>query len=269
MKNAIALALLVAAPVLFAETNAQHLSIPNVIGVHKVTSSLEYLPLAVCYGETAVAANLPTNVAQHATNLVFTANLVAGDRLFVYDHVRKGYVTYLLDASKCWQPDTVYAADKSNKGKDLKPNATQTQAWGYGFWLYRKDAASRSDKAVYLAGQVPVGEVSVTLAATATEGDKTTFGKTLVGNPLGAAWNLNDATVMDWSKVAMANDHIQLNNDKATVFYWMVNRKTRKTEWTNVSAGGGDAVIPAGASFWYVRGRSGTTSLTAKFRTGL
>jgi len=255
--------LTLAAPSLFAETNAHHLSIPNVVGVHQVTSSLEYLPLAVCYGETGVATNLPVNRAQHATNLVFTANLMAGDRLFVYDHARGGYVAYVLDANKLWQPDTVYAAQNSER--DFTPAANQAQAWGYGFWLYRADAGKSADKTVWLAGQVPVGEVRITLAATETKSGVTTLGKTLVGNPLGTAWNLNDTSVMDWSTVAVANDHIQLNNEKSTLYYWIA----KSQKWMCMSAGGGDGVIPAGASFWYVRGKTGTSPVTVTFRTGL
>jgi len=255
------------------ETYAQHYAIPNTIGVHVVESDREYLPLAVCYGETAVSTNLPLNRAQHATNLVFTANLEEDDRLFVYDHARGGYVMYVLDAQKCWQPGTVYSAVEGEK--DLSPVGDQSQAWGYGFWLYREAASNRTDKTVWLSGQVPVGEVKMTLAPTTSEvkAGKTvyTYGRTLVGNPLGEAWNLNNTSVVDWAAAGVVeNDHIQLNDEKATIFYWRRDRMNpSKLSWSTMTRNGGDAVIPAGASFWFVRAKAGNAPITVTFRTGL
>lgn len=280
IERLLALAALLAVAVPFAapavETNAQHFSIPNTIGVHTVTSDREYLPLVVCYGETSVSTNLPLNRTQHATNLVFTANLEEDDRLFVYDHGRKGYVTYVLDANKCWQPDVVFAATETaqKEKKDFSPAGDQSQAWGYGFWLYRKDADKRADKSVWLAGQVPVGEVRITLAPTTSEvkGGKTvyTYGETLVGNPLGEPWDLNDKSVMDWASAGVVeNDHIQLNDEKATVFYWQKDRLTGVASWSTKTIDRVPAVIPPGASFWFVRGKKGNAPMTVTFRTGL
>ena len=273
MKTLLTTATILVAAALFGadeDVNVESYAIQNVIGVQKVVSDKEYTPLAVCFGATAVSANAPVNVARPATNLVLTANLVEGDQLFVYDHARKGYVAYSLDAEKRWQEQTVFSA--TNSAADLSPLDGQSQGWGYGFWLRRQNVASREDKTIYLVGQVPVGEVSISLAPSTAS----TFGKTLIGNPLGAAWDLNDKSVFDWSTVAELNDHIQLNDANATVYYWkkISSKPVVKYGWKCMT-GSGDGVIPAGAAFWYVRAKPKAGDSTAQapivitFRTGL
>jgi len=254
------------------DVNVTSIAVQNVIGVEQLTSEREYTPLAVCYGATAVRANLPVNEVRPVTDLVFTANLEEDDQLFVFDHTRKGYVTYRLNADKAWEPDTVFAALPENDGiKDFDPLDDQSQPWGYGFWLRRKNISERADKRIFLAGQVSVGAVSVSIApSTASE-----FGKTLIGNPLGAPWNLNDTSIVDWSDYAQLNDHIQLNDASATVYYWKrLSTNPVRYGWKRVS-GTGDGVIPAGAAFWYVRAKPAANAKTAQepitisFRTGL
>lgn len=254
------------------DVNVTSISIPNVIGVEQLTSDREYTPLAVCYGATAVSANRPVNEVRHVTNLVFTANLQENDQLFVFDHDRKGYVTYRLTADKAWEPETVF--DPLLKSKDMTPNTNQAQPWGYGFWLRRPGIDKRADKRIFLAGQVSIDSVSVSIE----DSTASTFGKTLIGNPLGAPWDLNDTKIIDWSTVAKENDHIQLNDASATMYYWKkLTKSPEKWGWKRVS-GKGDGVIPAGAAFWYVRAKPTAAEvkaaavpapITISFRTGL
>lgn len=246
-----------------AATTASKIDVANVVGVTIVESSDEYLPLAVPYGMVGVEANRPINVTAYATNLVFTANLVAGDMLYVYNHSEKQYHAYELhldnsSGEKTWGAVKVFPVPAPTAYNAETLNLDMKQPWGYGFWLQRKGAASRVDKKVYLAGQVPVGNVRVT----ASPSFDRTFGKTLLGNPFNRPWNLNE---YDWTGKASQWDTIQVRGGASTIYQF------NGTSWVRKTGGrpGMAATIPAATAFWYQRGSTNyTTSVNIDF-TGI
>jgi len=237
-----------------SSTTAHRIDVANVVGVTIITSSDEYLPLVVPYGKVGVSANRPSNITAYATNLVFTANLNACDMLYVYNHDQQKYHAYELQSNtgdttkpKEWQEKTVYDASVTGwgAGEDMVI-ANMTQPWGYGFWLQRVGITNRVDKKVYLAGQVPVGNVTVT----ANESTATVLGKTLFGNPFNQAWDIN---TYNWSGKARQWDTIQVCGKASMIFQYNGTTWVRKSSGRNKTT-----VIPAGTAFWYQRGTTTT-----------
>jgi len=237
-----------------AEQQFHALDVANVVGVAAITNAVDYLPLVAQFGQVSVMSNQPQNAAAFVTNLVFTANLEAGDMLYAYDHVAKGYRAYELDAKKAWVAKTVH--DVSVTTQDLAAASYDLRHdWGYGFWIQRANIAERADKTVFLAGQVPMGDVHVTVLGSSGSAR----GQTLIGNPFGTEWNLNDKTVFNWASYAAVGDRIQLNRSPSRIFQWSATKG-----WVN-KTGRDAAVIPAGESFWYQRPQTVTTGLDLAF----
>lgn len=253
-----------------AATTASKIDVANVVGVTIVESSDEYLPLAVPYGMVGVEANRPINVTAYATNLVFTANLVAGDMLYVYNHAEKQYHAYELhedqsSREKTWGEVNIYdATSGSSVSGSPTAHAAQTlnpdlkQPWGYGFWLQRIGVTNRTDRKVYLAGQVPVGNVTVTVPGNVKNSSEK--GKSLLGNPFNQPWNINS---YNWSGKAMKWDTIQLRGGASTVYQY------NGSAWKKKTGSGTGTVIPAATAFWYQRGSTNATGSVSFEFTGI
>ena len=238
----------------------------NVLGVTRVESAAEYLPLAVAWGAVGASPAAPA-----ADAFVITANLKDGDELYVYDRAAGRYQVFTLvrDAAG----DTWAAARVVHVGTGGAEVATGSAAAevslarGYGAWLHRPGAAERADKAVYLAGQAESASVSITFAA-ATDSAK--FGQTLFGPPAGAAGDfaLNGGTI-DWSGAgAVKGDEIRLPQTDGT----LQTVEYTGTQWVRKywerSANGvlrlkrdENPVIPRGQAAWYAR-KAGNAELT-------
>ena len=236
----------------------------NVLGVTRVESAAEYLPLAVAWGAVGASAAAPA-----ADALVITANLKAGDELYVYDRAAGRYQVFTLvrDAAG----DTWAAARVVHVGTGGAEVATGSAAAevslarGYGAWLHRPGAAARADKAVYLAGQAESAPVSITFAE-ATGSAK--FGQTLFGPPAGAAGDFAlNGSAIDWSG-AVKGDEIRLpqtDGTLQTVEY--TGAKWVRKYWERSANGilrlrrDTNPVIPRGQAAWYAR-KAGNAALT-------
>ena len=237
----------------------------NVLGVTRVESAAEYLPLAVAWGAVGASPAAPA-----ADAFVITANLDDGDELYVYDRAAGRYHVFTLvrDAAG----DTSWVAARvvhvGTGGAEVATGSAAAEvslARGYGAWLHRPGAAARADKAVYLAGQAESASVSITFAA-ATGSAK--FGQTLFGPPAGAAGDfaLNGGTI-DWSG-AVKGDEIRLPQTDGT----LQTVEYTGTQWVRkyweTSANGvlrlkrdENPVIPRGQAAWYAR-KAGNAALT-------
>ena len=243
----------------FAATEYDVMIPSNTLGVVKVTSEAEYLPLAIGYG--AVSAG--SDAEARADGLIMTSNLVAGDELFVYDHESGKYDVFGLekaeDGTATWKSRKV--VEISNGGVTVEEGtaaADTVLAPGYGCWLHRPGVASRNDKTVTITGQVFTGKITIKMAA--ASGNKA-FGQTLIGPPvpLSGDFHLNGGAI-NWTKTKAAKgDEIRIaQNDGAYqtaeydgskwIRYYYVKVGPIKRKKTDT-----DPVIPAGQAAWYAR----------------
>ena len=237
----------------------------NVLGVTRVESAAEYLPLAVAWGAVGASPAAPA-----ADAFVITANLKDGDELYVYDRAAGRYQVFTLvrDAAG----DTSWAAARvvhvGTGGAEVATGSAAAEevslARGYGAWLHRPGAAAREDKAVYLAGQAESEPVSITFAE-ATGNAK--FGQTLFGPPAGAAGDfaLNGGAI-NWSG-AVKGDEIRLPQPDGTLqtVEYTGTQWVRKY-WERVNGGlrlkrDENPVMPRGQAAWYAR-KAGNAELT-------
>lgn len=235
----------------------------NVLGVTRVESAAEYLPLAVEWGAVGASPAAPA-----ADAFVVTSNLLPGDELYVYDRAAGRYRVFTLvrdAAGDAWEAARVVHVGTGGADAAAGEAAADVAlARGYGVWLHRPDAAARADKTVSLAGQAGAGDVSITLAA-AADGEK--FGQTLFGPPAGTSGDfaLNGGAI-DWSG-AVKGDEIRLPQTDGTLqtveytgtqwvrkYYEPVNGVLRLRRDTN-------PVIPHGRAAWYAR-KAGNAALT-------
>ena len=241
----------------FAATEYDVMIPSNTLGVVKVTSAAEYLPLAIGYG--AVSAG--SDAEARADGLIMTSNLVAGDELFVYDHESGKYDVFGLekaeDGTATWKSRKV--VEISNGGVTVEEGtaaADTVLAPGYGCWLHRPGVASRDDKTVTIIGQVFTGKITVTIAA--ASGTKA-FGQTLIGPPVPSTgdFHLNGGSI-DWTG-AVKGDEIRLAKEDGTyetvkytgskwIRYYYAEVSGLNTLYKDYNP-----VIPAGQAAWYAR----------------
>ncbi|MGN0854331.1 MAG: hypothetical protein ACI4R9_02285 [Kiritimatiellia bacterium] len=246
---------LFAAVVMAAEVET--LNGPNLLGLVRITSAAEYLPLAVVWGAVGYGDAVPA-----ADALVLTSSLEPGDALYVYDRVNAQYRVFDLVRNAdgdAWQARCVVHVGDGQAEETTGAAADATPlAIGYGAWLHRPGAATRSNQTVLVVGQVQQAGVTVELAA-APDGKE--FGQTLFGMPVPAAgdFRLNGGAI-DWAAVGAADgDEIrvpQADGTQETIrfdgakwtrrYYVIVNGiKRLKTD--------GDPTIAAGTAAWYAR----------------
>ncbi|MGN0844696.1 MAG: hypothetical protein ACI4QT_05675 [Kiritimatiellia bacterium] len=230
---------------------------PNLLGVVRVTSSSEYLPLAVSWGAVGYRDADPA-----ADALVLTSGLEPGDSLYVYDRANSQYRVFDLvrnDTGDAWQARNVIhiSGGQAEVVSGEAADAT-TLAIGYGAWLHRPGVASRSNQTVLVVGQVQQSGVTVELAA-APSGKS--FGQTLFGLPIPASGNfkLNGGSI-DWVAAGtVAGDEIrvpQADGSQETIrfdgtkwvrkYFVVVNGVNRIKTDTNPE-------IVAGTAVWYAR----------------
>ena len=125
MRNAAILnfSAILAMTLVFAEATPDYdvMLASNTLGVTKVTSAAEYLPLAITYGAVSAGTDAPSK----ADGLVMTSNLEAGDELFVYDHENGKYDVFELekaeDGTATWKSRRVVVI--SNGGVTVEDGA--------------------------------------------------------------------------------------------------------------------------------------------------
>ena len=234
----------------------------NLLGLVRITSDAEYLPIAVDCG--AVGWD---DAAPSADALVLTAGLKPGDSLYVYDRVNAQYRVFDLVRNEDgdeWRGRNVVHVSDGQAAEVAGAAAGDTPlAVGYGVWLHRPGAATRANRTVLVVGQVLTSRVTVELAAAAPAGKA--FGQTLFGVPATAAgdFRLNGGEV-NWAAAgAAAGDEIrvpQADGSLATIrfngakwtrrYYTIVNGVKRLKTDT-------DPALTAGTAAWYARKAGG------------
>lgn len=233
----------------------------NLLGLVRITSDAEYLPIAVACGAVGWGDAAPS-----ADALVLTAGLEPGDSLYVYDRANAQYRVFDLVRNEDgdeWQGRNVVHVSDGQAEEAAGAAAGDTPlAVGYGVWLHRPGAAKRANQTVLVVGQVLTSKVTVELAA-APAGKA--FGQTLFGVPATATgdFRLNGGAV-DWTAAgAAAGDEIrvpQADGSLATIrfdgtkwtrrYYIVVNGiKRLKTD--------PDPALTAGTAAWYARKAGG------------
>ena len=229
----------------------------NLLGLVRITSDAEYLPIAVDCGAVGLGDAAPS-----ADALVLTAGLEQGDSLYVYDRANAQYRVFDLvrneDGDEWRGRNVVHVSDGQAEEAAGAAAGDTPLAVGYGVWLHRPGAATRANRTVLVVGQVLKSKVTVELAA-APAGKA--FGQTLFGVPVPATgdFRLNGGAV-DW---AAAGDEIrvpQADGSLATIrfdgtkwtrrYYTIVNGVKRLKTDT-------DPTLTAGTAAWYARKAGG------------
>lgn len=209
------------------------------VGIYPVQSSTKNTLIAVSlHGDDGQAISV--------SNLVKTANLTEGDKLYAFDSTNGLYEGWTLDVNKRWQSATTkYTIDASGNiaAKQGTSAGGATQIVGSGIWLVR--ASDTPDSfTIYLTGK-PVTSPTTTIVA----------GKTnLVGNPTKA-----DGTPV--ISGAVAGDVIEIPGENAQT--GRIRYQYDGSEWTtmqNHRPVPGRPLIPANQGFWYLsKGESNIT----------
>lgn len=233
----------------------------NLLGLVRITSDAEYLPIAVACGAVGWGDAAPS-----ADALVLTAGLKPGDSLYVYDRAKAQYRVFDLVRNEDgdeWQGRNVVHVSDGQAEEVAGAAAGDTPlAVGYGVWLHRPGAATRANQTVLVVGQVLKSKVTVELAA-APAGKA--FGQTLFGVPATATgdFHLNGGAV-NWAAAgAAAGDEIrvpQADGSLATIRF-------DGTKWTRryyIVVNGikrlridPDPALAAGTAAWYARKAGG------------
>ena len=238
---------------------------PNVLGLVRITSASEYLPLAVAWGAVGSGDAAPT-----ADSLVVTSGLEPGDALYVYARVRAQYRVFDLvrgDDGDTWRSrSVVHVGDGQAEEAEGAAASDTPLALGYGAWLHRPGAAARANQTVLVVGQVQQSGVTVELASSS---DGKAFGQTLFGVPVPTSgdFRLNGGAI-DWAAAGAASgDEIrvpQTDGSQETIrfdgakwvrrYYEVVNGiKRLRTD--------ADPALSAGTAVWYAR-KSGNGALS-------
>ena len=242
-----------------AAVEVETLNGSNLLGLVRITSDAEYLPIAVDCGAVGWGDAAPS-----ADALVLTAGLKPGDSLYVYDRANAQYRVFDLvrneDGDEWRGRNVVHVSDGQAEEVAGAAAGDTPLAVGYGVWLHRPGAATRANRTVLVVGQVLKSEVTVELAA-APAGKA--FGQTLFGVPATATgdFRLNG---VDWAAAgAAAGDEIrvpQADGSLATIrfdgtkwtrrYYIVVNGiKRLKTDT--------DPTLVVGTAAWYARKAGG------------
>lgn len=226
----------------------------NVIGLTTIKDdSREYLPLAAAYTGTGATELTVANVVQ-------TATLAEGDELYAYDPNKKQYDVYTLGTDGKWTAvKTVEVSVPGTATETTSPAAAdRVITRGRGFWIVRKDDASRA-KSVRLVGDVPATAATVTIPA-AADGKPSA---TLVGVP--SDWKLKET---DWTDKAAKGDKIRVLNKDGEAWREIVYDGTKWIEGIQKVGENGTVTfeknenpsLKGGYAVWYMR--AGETSFT-------
>ena len=117
------------------------------------------------------------------SNLVKTAGLTAGDKLYVYDDSAKRYATWELQSDKTWKPvKTVKMVNGKLEVQTADSPEVATVKRGSGVWLERQDTS----KPITLVGQYEAVGATTAVAA----GTPTLPSWNLIASPAISNWNL-------------------------------------------------------------------------------
>ena len=183
------------------------------------------------------------------SNLVKTAGLAAGDRLYVYDDSAKRYATWELQSDKTWKPvKTVKMVNGKLEVQTADSPEVATVKRGSGVWLERQDAS----KPIAFVGQYESAS-----AVTPIDGGTSELPKwNLIASPAISNWNLNAIC----EGVGM-KDRIIVPTGKEPRIY---TRDAGNTKWGYTAYEANDrgivkpvrkeddTVVAPGTGFWYI-----------------
>ena len=231
----------------------------NLLGLVRITSDAEYLPIAVDCG-----AGGWVDAAPSADALVLTAGLKPGDSLYVYDRVNAQYRVFDLvrneDGDEWRGRNVVHVSDGQAEEAAGAAAGDTPLAVGYGVWLHRPGAAKRANQTVLVVGQVLTSKVTVELAA-APAGKA--FGQTLFGVPAtatgdfrlnGVDWAAAGAAAGDEIRVPQADGSlatIRFNGAKWTRRYYTIVNGIKRLQTDT------DPTLAVGTAAWYARKAGG------------
>ena len=183
------------------------------------------------------------------SNLVKTAGLTAGDKLYVYDDSAKRYATWELQSDKTWKPvKTVKIVNGKLEVQTADSPEVATVNRGSGVWIERHDIT----KPIHFVGQHDAAPVEVPVEAGTTAMPKWN----LVASPLLTDWDLN--SVSEGVNVA---DRIIVPTGKEPRIY---TRDATNAKWGYITYEANakgivkpvrkedDTMLKAGTGFWYV-----------------
>ena len=248
-----------------AAVEVETLNGSNLLGLVRITSDAEYLPIAVDCGAVGRGDAAPS-----ADALVLTAGLEPGDSLYVYDRVNAQYRVFDLVRNEDgdeWQGRNVVHVSDGQAEEVAGAAAVDTPlAVGYGVWLHRPGAATRANRTVLVVGQVLTSKVTVELAA-APAGKA--FGQTLFGVPAtaegdfrlnGVDWAAAGAAAGDEIRVPQADGSlatIRFDGAKWTRRYYTIDNGIKRLKTDT------DPTLVVGTAAWYARkAGSGAMSVT-------
>ena len=209
------------------------------VGVTAITSSTTNTIVAVSYTDLE-SGNIT------ASNLVKTANLTGGDRLYVYSGSDgKSFKAFELDASgavKYWKPLTVVEpAEASGVSFTTTDSADGVRIpVCTGVWLIRGSNWDGSSFTFYVYGK-PVASYAATSIAASTSA--------LVGNPT------TSDKAPAFTVGPNVGDMIVIPDNTVTgtkVWKYSQNKAGTQTKWTCGTTLQDNVTIPAGTGFWYV-----------------
>ena len=248
-----------------AAVDVETLNGPNLLGLTRVESAAEYLPLGVVWGAVGLSDAAPA-----ADAFLVTSCLEPGDALYVYDRANSQYRVFELertDEGDRWQPRQVVQVSGGQFESVTGAAADATVlAVGYGAWLHRPGAATRASRTVLALGQVRQADVTVELAA-APVGKA--FGQTLFGVPVPASgdFKLNGGSV-DWTAAGAAKgdeirvpqadgslETIRFDGTKWTRRYYVIVNGIKRLKTDT------DPSLAAGTAVWYAR-KAGGSAMT-------
>lgn len=226
----------------------------NVIGLTTIENdSRAYLPLAAAYTGTGATKLTVANIVQ-------TATLAEGDELYAYDPDKKQYDVYTLGTDGKWTAVKTVEVSASGTATETASLAAADRVItrGRGFWIVRKDDASRA-KSVRLVGDVPATAATVTIPA-AVDGKPSA---TLIGVP--SDWKLKET---DWTDKAAKGDKIRVLNKDGEAWREIVYDGTKWIEGIQKVGENGTVTfeknenpsLKGGYAVWYMR--AGETSFT-------
>jgi hypothetical protein len=202
------------------------------VGVTAVSSSTTNTVIAVSYTDLASAGNIT------ASNLVKTANLTVGDRLYVYDSGDfKAFELALSGSVKYWQGTATVVPKDGIASLVAATSADSVRvAVGTGVWLVRGSGWDGNPFTFYIYGK-PVDSLSpVSVSGSALVGNPTQVSKapTFTSGPT----NGDQMIVPYANKLGAKIWKYSSSNSK----WWVTPSETSATAPT----------IPAGTGFWYV-----------------
>ena len=207
------------------------------------TTQVGIYPVQSTTSNTLIAVSLHGDDGQaiSVSNLVKTANLTVGDKLYAFDSETGLYEGWELDENMRWKSATTkYSINASGNIVEEagEPAGGATQIVGTGIWLVRA-VTPAEEFTIYMTGQ-PVSSPTTTIVK----------GKTnLVGNPTKAA-----GTPVIPEAVPVAGDAIEVPNGTGRTRY-----QYNGTNWSSIDLTKtiplpkvGLPLIPANTGFWYI-----------------